>query len=154
MEAMMKRLLVSVITVGLVWFYGTGFASADKMSELVAVAAQMADARANLDAPTICSNLHDDVTALGPNTMFPTTGKKALCGSTTAGFAALESLRVQLFNTNHQVVDNTGYVTGHSRVILRPKGGRPIIRQNYYSTTYVYTEDGWKQLGFHLHPLD
>ena len=150
----MNRLLASVITVGLVWFSGTGVALADKMSELKAVAAQMAEARNTLDAAAICANLHDDVTSLGPNTIFPTTGKKARCGSTTAGFAALQSLRVQLFNTNYQVVDNTGYVTGHSRVIVRPKGGRPIIRHNYYSTTYVYTEDGWKQLGFHLQPLD
>jgi ketosteroid isomerase-like protein len=150
----MNKLLVSVITVGLVWSAGTGIASADKMSELVAIAAQMADARANLDADTICNNLHDDVVALGPNTMFPSTGKRALCGATRGSFAALESLRVQLFNTNHLVVENTGYVTGHSRVIVRPKGGRPFIRQNYYSTTYAYTADGWKQIGFHLHPLD
>ena len=139
----MKKALVTIATVGLVWSASTGAVLADKMSELKEVAAQMAEARANLDADTICGNLHDDVTALGPNTMFPTTGKKALCGATTAGFAALQSLRVQLFNTNYQVVDNTGYVTGHSRVIVRPKGGRPIIRHNYYSTTYVHTEDGY-----------
>lgn len=150
----MNRLMVSIISASLVWFSGMGIASADKMSELKAVAAQMADARANLDADTICKNLHVDVIALGPNTMFPSAGKRALCGATRGSFAALESLRVQLFNTNHLVVDNTGYVTGHSRVIVRPKGGRPIIRHNYYSTTYVYTADGWKQIGFHLHPLD
>jgi ketosteroid isomerase-like protein len=150
----MNKFLVSIATVGLVWSASTGAVLADKMSELEAVAAQMAEARNKLDAAAICANLHDDVTALGPNTMFPSTGKKALCASTTAGFAALQSLRVQLFNTNHQVVDNTGYVTGHSRVIVRPKGGRPLIRHNYYSTTYVYTDDGWKQIGLHLHPLD
>ena len=150
----MNRLTIAMISASFVWFSGVGLASADKMSELKAVAAQMAEARANLDAETICNNLHDEVTTLGPNTMFPSTGKRARCAATKAGFAALESFRVQLFNTNHQVVDNTGYVTGHARVILRPKGGRPIIRHNYYSTTYVYTEDGWKQLGLHLHPLD
>ena len=150
----MKRLLVAMITVGLVSFAGAGVALADKMSELKAVAAQFVEARVNLDADMICANLHDDVTTFGPTAMFPTMGKKAVCGATKAGFAALESFRAQLFHTNHQVVDNTGYVTGHVRVIVRPKTGAVRIRHNYYAQTFVYTADGWKQLGLLIHPLD
>ena len=71
----MKKALVTIATVGLVWSASTGAVLADKMSELKTVAAQMAEARNTLDAATICANLHDDVTALGPNTMFPSRSK-------------------------------------------------------------------------------
>ena len=150
----MNRLLVSIVTVGLVWITATGVASADKMSELKAISDQMVAARTTLDAAKRCALLHDDATVLGPNAMFPTTGKKRQCASMAAGWAGLQSLRIQRFNTKHQVVNNTGYVTGHVRVVVRPKGRGPIIRHNYYSSTYVYMKDGWKQLGLHIHPLD
>ena len=150
----MNRFLVSIVTVGLVWITATGVASADKMSELKAVSGQMLEARNTLDAAKRCALLHDEATELGPNSMFPISGKKRLCASMAAAWAGLKSLRIQRFNTKHQVVDNTGYVTGHVRVLVRPKGGGLRIRHTYYSSTYVYTKDGWKQLGMHIHPLD
>ncbi len=151
----MNRLLVSIVTVGLVWVTATGVASADKMSELKAVTDQAVAARNALDAAKRCALLHDNATELGPNAMFPISGKKRLCASMAAAWAGLQSFRLQRFNTKYQVVDNTGYVVGHVRVVVRPKGGgRPIIRHNYYSSTYVYMKDGWKQLGLHIRRLD
>ena len=67
----MKKAFVTIATVGLVWSASTGAVLADKMSELKAVATQMAEARNTLDAATVCANLHDDVTALGPNLPSP-----------------------------------------------------------------------------------
>ena len=126
---------------------------ADKLSELRDIHNKMVQAYQTLNPQMMCDLFHEKTIRLIGPSLFPNVGKKAACGSIRAGWRAFEGFRMTLYEPKYAVVDNTGVVMAHYRVVIRRKGGSVAIGQGHHSTTYVHTNGGWQMLAYHVKPF-